>query len=111
MFILRNFRFQKVIVNEKIHVMQLIKIRLDKMTGEMYKDLKESISRGLQNYQAARKEWERVWIVIKEYEEVSKLLAGLETSKSDNNSDERFLKAIENEINIAQLRLQVKYSY
>lgn len=97
-----------MIVNEKKRIMQLTKIRLDSVTGEMYKDLRESIRRGLCDYQTARNEWLRVWRVIKEYEEVLKLEDKLTLAVNYQNINNKFLKIIKNEIDIAKIRSKVK---
>jgi len=97
-----------MIVNEKKRIMQLTKIRLDSVTGEMYKDLKESIRRGLRDYQAARNEWLRVWRVIREYEDVLKIEDKLTLTVNYQNINDKFLEIIKNEINIAKIRTKVK---
>lgn len=96
-----------MLVDEKMRVMHLIKIRMDSVTHEMHKDLRGSIFQGLRDYQAARKEWERVWRVIREFNEVSKLVSGLEATGAKGKCDKRFLKAVEGEIDLAQKRIKV----
>lgn len=97
-----------MIVNEKKRIMQLIKIRLDSVTDEMYKDLRESIRQGLRDYQAARNEWLRAWRVIKEYEEALKIRDKLTLTANYQNINDKFLEIIKNEIDIAKIRFKVK---
>ncbi|KAF0761302.1 DUF4485 domain-containing protein, partial [Aphis craccivora] len=94
-----------MIFNEKKRIIKLIKMRLENVISEMYRDLKDSIRRGLSDYQAARNEWLRVWRVIKEYEEVLKIedLKLTVNYKSINNT---FLEIIKNEIDIAKRRFK-----
>lgn len=101
------FRFNMMIVNEKKHIMQLTKMQLDNITGEMYKDLRESIRRGLRDYQAARNEWLRVWRVIREYNEVFKVEEKLRLAVNYENMNDKFLDIIINEIDIAKRRSKV----
>lgn len=96
-----------MIIHEKVRAMRLVKIRLDNVTGEMFKDLKDVITRGLRDYQAAKEEWLRAWRVFKEYEEVSKLVAKLTSTGNNENNDDKFLETIQDEINLAQKRLKV----
>ncbi|XP_003245477.1 uncharacterized protein LOC100569606 isoform X2 [Acyrthosiphon pisum] len=97
-------KFKIMIVNEKKRIMQLIKIRSDSVTGEMYKDLRESIRQGLRDYQAARNEWLRAWRVIKEYEEALKIKDKLTLSVNYQSINDKFLEIIKNEIDIAKIR-------
>jgi len=97
-----------MIDNEKKRIMQLIKIRLDSVTGEMYKDLRESIRQGLRDYQAARNEWLRAWQVIREYEEALKIEDKLTSTVNYQNINEKFFEIIKNEIDIAKIRSMVK---
>lgn len=85
-------------------MMRSAKIRLDNVTREMYKDLRETINQGLRNYRAARVEWIRACSVIEEYNEVSKFVA---TTRNSESSKEKFLKIIQNEIDAAEKRLNV----
>lgn len=90
--------------------MRQIKTRFESVTEDMYKDLRESIVRGLRDYQAARKEWQRVWLVIEEHDRAMKLITELkdQTEAGKNgNSQERFIKAIRDEIDIARRQNQV----
>jgi len=97
-----------MIVNEKKRIMQLIKMRFDNITDEMYKDLRESIRQHLHDYQAARNEWLRVRRVIREYEEVLKVETKLTlTAENYKNTNDKFLEIIRNEIDIAKIRFKV----
>lgn len=99
-----------MIINEKKHSLKLLKIRLDSVTDEMYQDLKDTIIQGLRIYQSARREWERVTHVLKEYDEVEKSIS-VNPAISGNNgdgSDVKLLKTITNEIDLAQKRFEVK---
>lgn len=87
--------------------MQLIKIRLDGVIDEMYKDLRESIRQGLRNYQAARNEWLRAWRVIKEYEEALKIKDKFILTINYQNINDTFLEIIKKEIDIAKIRSKV----
>jgi len=99
-----------MIVNEKKRIIQLIKMRLENVISEMYRDLKDSIRRGLSDYQAARNEWLRVWRVIREYEEVLKI-EDLKLTVNYKNINNTFLEIIKNEIDIAKKRFKVNIIY
>jgi hypothetical protein len=88
--------------------MHMAKVRLDNITGEMFNDLKKSISQGLREYQSARIEWARAWRVIKEYNEVSNLVSNLTVASNDENNDDKFVEIIEIEIELAHKQLEVK---
>lgn len=98
-----------MIINEKKRTLKLLKTKLDNVTGDMYQDLKDSIIQGLRAYRLARKEWERVFHVIKEYGEVKKYInASLTiTENNGNSSQDKFIDTITNEIDLAQNRLKV----
>ncbi|XP_060853463.1 uncharacterized protein LOC132931603 [Rhopalosiphum padi] len=98
-------KFKIIIINEKKRIIQLIKMRLDNVTNEMYKDFKDSIRQGLRDYQAARNEWLRVWRVIREYEEVLKI-EDLKLTANYKNINEKFLEIIKNEIDITRRRFK-----
>lgn len=103
----RDFSFKKEIVGEKVRTMQSAKIRSDNVTGEMYKDLRESISRGLRGYQTAREEWVRAWNVIEEYDRVTKLAAKHPMTRKSKNRKTKFFKVIRNEIGTTRKCLNV----
>lgn len=96
-----------MIKNEKLRTLQLIKIRFDNVTNEMYKDLSDSVIRGLRNYQTAREEWSRAWTVMKDHEKISKLITRILPTRSNEKTKDKFLESVENEIVIAQTRLKV----
>ncbi|VVC27256.1 Domain of unknown function DUF4485 [Cinara cedri] len=100
--------FKLVIINEKKRLLMLLKNKLDNVTGEMYQDIKDTIMQGLRSYQLARKEWERVSHVLKEYDEIEKLIfVNRAIAENDGeDSDNKFLKAITKEIDLAQKRLK-----
>lgn len=96
-----------MIDNEKKRIMQLIKIRLDSVIDEMYKDLTESIRQGLRDYQVAQNEWLRAWRVIKEYEEALKIKDKFILTVNYQNINNTFLELIKKEIDIAKIRSKV----
>lgn len=106
-----NLRFKKLIIDEKVRTMHMAKVRLDNITGEMFDDLKKSISQGLREYQTARTEWARAWRVIKEYDEVTKQVANLAVATSNENNDDKFVEIIETEIELAHKQLEVQIIY
>lgn len=86
----------------------MAKIRLDNITNEMLKDLKASILQGLRGYQKARMEWDRVWRVNKEYDDVQRLVSKTTGSTDDDNSDGKFVEFIEIELSLGNKQLEVK---
>ncbi|XP_050526805.1 uncharacterized protein LOC126897298 [Daktulosphaira vitifoliae] len=96
----------KLITQEKLHIMQLIKSRLDNILREMYKELRESILRGLKSYKNSRVEWKRTWGVVKEYEDISECIVSLLTTVGNVEARENFIVTVENEMIMTLQRLK-----
>lgn len=100
-----------MVIDEKVRTMHMAKARLDNITGEMFNDLKKSILQGLRGYQKARLEWARAWSVLKEYDEVSKLVSKLTVTAGGGNNENKLVEIIEIEIELAHKQLEVSIFY